>query len=109
MGKTKNTDEANEPVYRPALTLEARENQMINLAVDLAEQQLRDGTASSQVISHFLKLATVREQMEQKAMEKQIELMEAKIESLKSTQRTEELYANALEAMRRYSGNSGDD
>lgn len=89
---------------RPALTPEARENQMIALAVDLAEQQLRDGTASSQIISHYLKLGSTKEKIEQEILEKQKELITAKTEAIQSSKRIEELYENAIKAMRRYSG-----
>ena len=88
---------------RPALTPEARENQMIALAVDLAEEQLRNGTASSQVVTHYLKLGSSKEKLEKEILEKQKELIEAKTQTLQSAQRTEELYANALSAMKRYS------
>lgn len=95
---------------RPALTPEARENQLIALAVDLAEQQLRDGTASSQVITHYLKLGSTKEKIEKEILEKQKELITAKTERLKSQKRIEELYTDAIAAMRRYSGNnSGND
>lgn len=89
---------------RPAITPEARENQMISLAVDLAEQQLRDGTASSQVITHFLKLATAKERLEREILEKQKDLVTAKTEALQSQKRVEALYAEALKAMRNYNG-----
>jgi len=89
---------------RPALDPEARENQMISLAVDLAERQMRDGTASSQVITHYLKLATAKERIEREILEKQKELITAKTEALKSQKRVEELYAEALKAMRTYNG-----
>lgn len=89
---------------RPALTPEARENQLISLAVDLAEKQLRDGTASSQIITHYLKLGSTKEKIEKEILEKQKELIEAKTQSLQSAKRIEELYENALDAMRRYSG-----
>ena len=92
---------------RPALTPEARENQLIYLATDLAEQQLRDGTASSQVITHYLKLGTTKERIEREILEKQKDLLVAKTEALQSAKRIEELYANAISAMRRYSGNGG--
>jgi len=88
---------------RPALTPEARENQMIALAVDLAEEQLRNGTASSQVVTHYLKLGSSKEKLEKEILEKQKELRDAKTKTLQSAQRTEELYANALSAMKRYS------
>ena len=90
---------------RPALTPEARENQMISLAVDLAEQQLREGTASSQVITHYLKLGSTKERIEKEILEKQKELISAKTRALESAERIEELYAEAISAMRRYSGN----
>lgn len=89
---------------RPALTPEARENQLISLAVDLAEQQLRDGTASAQVITHYLKLGATTAQLEKRNLEKDIELKEAKTKALESAERQEELYANAIRAMREYNG-----
>lgn len=94
---------------RPALTPEAREKQMISLAVDLAERQLLEGTASSQVITHYLKLGSTKEMIEKEILEKQKELITAKTEALQSAKRVEELYADALSAMRRYSGQSGGD
>ena len=94
---------------RPALTPEARENQMISLAVDLAEQQLRDGTASSQVITHFLKLATAKERLEREKLEQENKLLIAKTEALQSQKRMEELYADAIKAMNSYAGRGGDE
>lgn len=94
---------------RPALTPEARENQMISLAVDLAEQQLREGTASSQVITHYLKLGSTKERIEKEILEKQKELISAKTENLKSMQKIEELYDNAIKAMRKYNGQGDND
>ncbi len=89
---------------RPALTPEARENQLISLAVDLVEKRLREGTATSQETTHFLKLASTKARVEMEILEKQKELIEAKTESLQSAKRIEELYTNALDAMRNYSG-----
>lgn len=89
---------------RPALTPEARENQLIYLATDLAEQQLRDGTASSQVITHYLKLGSTKEKIEKEILLKQKDLISAKTEALQSAKRIEELYANAISAMKKYSG-----
>lgn len=89
---------------RPAMTPDARENQMINLAVDLAERQLEEGTASSQVITHFLKLGSSKERLEREKLEEENKLLRAKTENLQSQKRVEELYAEALAAMRRYSG-----
>lgn len=94
---------------RPALSPEARENQMISLAVDLAEQQLREGTASSQVITHFLKLATQKERIEREILAEQKKLITAKTEALQSAKRVEELYADAINAMKKYSGHGGDE
>lgn len=88
----------------PAMTPEARENQLIALATDLAEQQLIDGTASPSVITHFLKLASTRQQLELEKMRSETELLRAKADAVQSNQRSEELYAEAIAAMRRYSG-----
>lgn len=88
----------------PAKTLEARENQLISLAVDLAEKQLSEGTASAQVITHYLKLGSTKERTEKEILEKQCELLSAKTDALKSAKTVEELYSSALDAMRRYTG-----
>lgn len=106
--KTSGSSNALEPI-RPASTPEARENQMIYLATELAEKQLREGTASSQVITHYLKLATAKERMEREILEKQKDLLSAKTEALQSSKRIEELYANAISAMRRYNGDEVED
>ena len=92
---------------RPALTPEAREGQLISLAVDLVEQRLRDGTASSQETVHFLKLATTKARIEREILEKQKELIVAKTESLQSQKRSEEMFAEAMKAFRSYSGQGG--
>lgn len=97
-------ESANIKRTRPALTPEARENQLISAAVNLAEKQLLEGTASSQVITHYLKLGSSKERLEKEKLERENELLRAKTEALQSAQRVEELYANALEAMRRYNG-----
>ena len=96
-------------MMRPALTPEARENQLVSLAVDLAEKQLREGTASSQVITHYLKLGSTKERIEKEILEKQKQLIEAKTQSLQSAQRIEELYTDALNAIRKYSGQGDSD
>lgn len=88
----------------PARTSEAREDQLAAKAYDLAEEQIQQGTASSQVITHFLKAGSRRERMEQMRMEHEIELMQVKKEQLEGQKRVEELYVSALEAMRSYSG-----
>ena len=102
--RTKTTSKDTQKKMRPAITPEARENQMIALAVDLAEKQLIEGTASSQVITHYLKLATTKEKIEREILEKQKELIVAKTENLQSAKRIEELYSNAFKAMQNYSG-----
>lgn len=94
---------------RPALTPEARQNQLIALATDLVEKRLIEGTASSQETTHFLKLATQEAKLKVKILEKQEELISAKTESIKSSQRTEELYRDAIIAMRKYSGGGTDE
>ena len=94
---------------RPASTPERREHQLISLAVDLAERQLSDGTASAQVISHFLKLGSTRERLEQERLTQENELLKAKVDQLASAKRVEELYASALNAMRTYSGQNAED
>ena len=94
---------------RTAMSVEARENQMIALAVDLAEKQLMEGTASSQVITHYLKLGSTKERLENEMMEEQKKLLKAKTEALESAAEIKELYENALSAMREYSGHGGDE
>ncbi len=101
MGKARKESFAKQ---RPALDPEARENQLIALAINLAEKQLMEGTASSQVITHYLKLGSTKERIEKEILEKQKDLITAKTEAIQSAKRVEELYANALEAMRTYSG-----
>lgn len=89
---------------RPATTPEGRENQLISLAADLAEKQLREGSASSQVITHFLKLASTREALEQERLQRENLLLSAKVDQIASAKRIEELYETALNAMRQYAG-----
>lgn len=100
----KKKEESKNSRQRKALSPEDREKQMINLAVNLAEEQLRDGTASSQIITHFLKLATVREQLEKEKLENENKLLQAKAEAIESSKNMEELYMKALKAMTEYSG-----
>lgn len=88
----------------PAQSSEARENQLIAAAVNLAEQQLRDGTASPSVITHFLKLASTKQQLEIEKLKSETEFLKAKAESVQSNQRSEELYSEAIAAMRSYAG-----
>ena len=110
MAKSKAVTNLNDAApMRPAINPEARENQLISLATDLAEKQLREGTASSQVITHYLKLGSTKERIEKEILEKQKELIVAKTESLQSSKRYEELVENALKAMRNYSGQGDPD
>lgn len=103
----KKSDKAQKPIQkkiRPATTPEARENQLIALAVDLAEKQLMEGTASSQVITHYLKLGSTKEKIEKEILQEQKKLVQAKTENLQSAKRIEELYTKAIDAMKNYSG-----
>ena len=109
MPKAKTTTSNPSRKMRPALTPEARENQLIALAVDLVEQRLREGTASSQETTHFLKLGSMKNRLEMEKLEEENKLLKAKTESIQSQKRVEELYAEALNAMRNYSGKMGDD
>ena len=93
---------------RAAMSVEARENQMIALAVDLAEKQLMEGTASAQVITHYLKLGSTRNMLEREMMAEQKKLLKAKTESIESSAEVKTLVEGALRAMREYSGH-GDD
>lgn len=94
----------NGPRRKPATTPEQRENYLIELATDLAETQLRDGTASAQVVTHYLKLGSSREKLEQEKLQKENDLLETKKEVMASAKRVEELYTTALNAMRSYAG-----
>ena len=94
---------------RPAITPEAEENRMISLATKLAEKQLLDGSASSQVITHYLKLGTMKAQLEKEKLDRANELLRAKTETLESAKRIEELYAKAISAVRTYSGQGDPD
>lgn len=87
-----------------ARTLEAREHQLSDAAYDLAERQLEDGTASSQVITHFLKMGSTRELVEQERLRGQIEVDRVKAEQLEGQKRMETLVSDAFEAFRTYSG-----
>lgn len=89
---------------RPAITPEAREIQLISLATDLAEQQLRDGTASSQVVTHYLKLGSTKERLEMERLQEENKLLRAKTEAIESAKDIKVLYEEALQAMRSYTG-----
>lgn len=104
MPARRRNSEPNNKRRKRATTPEGREGQLVSDAIDLAENQIRNGTASSQVITHFLKLGSTRERLEQQRLEHENELTRVKIEALESQKRVEELYMEALAAMRTYSG-----
>lgn len=97
------------PRLAPATTPEAREMQLASIAYDEAERQMRAGEASSQVITHFLKVGSAREQKEQRRLELEAELLEKKAEAMDSARRVEELYDEAIKAMRSYGGQATPD
>lgn len=109
MAKVKEPSSSNTKRMRPALTPEARENQLIALAVDLVEERLRNGTASSQETTHFLKLGSPKAQLERKKLESEVALIEAKAKALERNDRMEELYTNAIKAMQKYGGHGDPD
>ena len=110
MAKVKTTSSsASKRSMRPALTPEARENQLISLATDLVEKRLREGTASSQETTHFLKLASTKARLEKQILEKQAELISAKTEAINSQKNMDEVYKRAIDAMRNYSGRGDPD
>lgn len=92
-----------------ATTIESREEELIALAVDLAEQQLRDGTASSQVITHYLKLGSSKDRLEKEILAEQKKLVVAKTESISASKESDLKYVEAINAMRRYSGYGTED
>lgn len=101
-----NKSKNNQSRRPPATTPEARENQLISSAVDLAEKQLNEGTASAQVITHYLKLGSSREHLEQERLANENSLLVAKREAMASAARVEELYGAAIDAMRAYAGHA---
>lgn len=109
MSATKKLEQKSPRKGPPATTPEGRENQLGALAYDLAEKQLRDGTASSQVVTHFLKMVSTKEKLEKEILEKQKDLITAKTESIQSAKRIEELYKDAMKAFSTYSGNKRGD
>jgi hypothetical protein len=95
--------------HRPASTPEARENQLISMAVDLIEKRLLEGTASSQEVTTILKLGTTKARLENERLAKEVELVQAKTEAYKSGARMDELYQKAMKAFKRYSGQPDDE
>lgn len=103
MARVRKASSTDEPMSS-AQTPKDQEDVMINLAMKQAEEQLREGKAPAQVVVHFLKLGSTRERLEQEDLEQKVRLEQAKTESLQSQKRIEDLYSNALKAMRNYSG-----
>lgn len=95
-----------ETVTPPPMSPEAQQNRMISMAINCAEKQLRDGTASSQIICHYLKMASEKDKLELEKTRAEVELMKAKAKQLESQERMEQLYAGAIQAMSRYGGSS---
>lgn len=109
MGRSRtNASHESKRMQAPARTTEARENQLIALAIDLAEDQLRNGTASSQVIYHFLKLGSTKEKLEKEKLGEEVKMVQAKTDALKSQKQSEEAFNKAIEAMKIYSGHGED-
>lgn len=106
---TKKTEVKKTRKKPPAKSPEAREQQMISLATDVAEQQLLDGTASSQVIVHYLRLGTTKNELEKEKMRRETELLKVKAENIESQKHIEELYKNAIDAMQVYGGYNVED
>lgn len=109
MAKVKTANSNPRPKLRPALSPEAKENQMISLAMDLVEQRLRDGTASSQETTHFLKAASQKNRLELERLKLENDLIAAKTKALANAEEIKVLYEEALKAMRRYGGHGDDE
>lgn len=109
MRPKKNASGSMDAAARPAMTPEAQENYMINLAMKLVERRLLEGTASSAETTHFLKLATSKSELENAKLEEENKLLRAKTETLQNAKHTDELYEAAIKAMRRYNGMGEDD
>lgn len=110
MARSRDEEVNHTPERPPATTVDGREKQMINLAVSLAEKQLREGTAATPIIAHYLKLATVREEMERDNLRATNKLLEARVETLVSSANSEELVRQAIEAFTTYKpSEDGDD
>lgn len=106
--KQTETNMSDRIVRRPALTPEARENQLIAEAIDLVEQRMLNGTASSQETTHFLKLGSTKAQYEKEVLKMQRDLMQAKIDNIKSYEKNEEFQQQVIEMFKKYSGEEDD-
>lgn len=102
-------DEASHVSRPPASTPAERENQLVSMAYDEAERRIKDGTATSQLLTHFLKLGSTREELEQQRLMGEVDLLTKKVETMAAYERIEELYEGAIEAMRSYRGEAPED
>ena len=109
MKQTENEKPAVKKGIPPALTIEARENQMISLADEEAERRIRSGKASDSLLLHYLKLGTSKNELEKEKLENENLLLKAKAASIEQQAKTEEMYANAIKAMQVYTGNGEDE
>lgn len=109
MAKSANKPLENSRVFAPATSPESREAQISSLAYDLVEQRIRDGTATSQETTYFLRIGSPLAKRQQLKLDKEIELLEAKTEAIKAEKRMEEVYMEAINAMRLYQGIGGED
>ena len=109
MAKSSNKPLEKSREFAPAISPEARESQISSLAYDLVEQRIRDGTATSQETTYFLKLGSPQAKLEAIKKKKEIELLEAKTEAIKAEKRMEEVYLEAINAMRLYQGIGGEE
>ena len=105
----KSTEKLTKQKRKPAATVDGRENQLISLAIDLAEKQLMEGTASSQVITHYLKLGSTKDRLEREKLARENELLRAKTDAIHSSKNVESLYADAIEAFKSYNGYISED
>ena len=104
MAVRRNLELNDEPLPPPATTLEGREDQLIAAAMDLAEKRIRNETASAQEVVHFLRQATVRNQLEMEKIRHENLVLQSRVKEMESRKSTEELYRRALNAIRGYQG-----
>lgn len=99
----------NDRVIKPASTVEGRENQLTALAMDLVEERMRNGTATSAETTHFLKIGSTEARLKKEILKAEQKLMQAKAEALESQKKSEELFAKAIKAFKEYSGEDQED
>lgn len=109
MARRQPSEESFEPLPPPATTLEGREDQLIVAAMNLVERRISQGTASAQETVHFLRLGSVRNQLEQDKLRQENIVLQTRVKEMESRKSSEELYAKALAAMRGYAGHEPDE